>query len=780
MSNIDIKVTADVADLQTKFALAKAQTSALSTELNKLAKEANAAGGPSTELKAKMDGVASQFVATKARASDLRTELANATGGMGSFSGAIASAVPLLETFGLAISAAGIFEFAKGIVTTAADIQHQADALGIGAERLQAYQFAARESGVSVDEAGTAFKRFFANLGELQTTGEGSLAKYLSELGLTADELAGDPTEALVIFARALDKETDATIRAAAERAAFGRSGIDLNALMHKLAEGTGDVTDKVKGLEDEAKAAGQVMDNQATEGAKHFEEALDGVKVRAESGVLAIAELIHQVWELGGAEQEQMLLQERLAKRRLLPANLHPGPQGLPPVPNPTFLTPQGPDVTDPVINIAKDGGAGSNKAANDARRMADEIAQAYVQSNEKRIEGEAQTNSFLLEMGQESIGQFVEQARKLENERYAVEVEGLKKREAADAGDKVALVKDKADEEVIAREHANKLAAIDQDYGRKKKQIAETELQDFIQTKQDELTADIEGVEAQFKEHRTSAQQRHDLEHAFTADIERQVLARFDAEHVGLVKGTEAYAQAMKERQKLIDGFAKHELQQDNQLVEQEMQKWHELSSSIEGSFNGALNQMLLHGGSFQDFMSSVAIGVAEAFLQMGEKMIETWIEQQIFSQASDAASSIVKITDAAAVGAANAYAQYAAYPPIAAAMAAQAFSTIESFTGFLAAEKGEYMVRGDNVPYLLHDREMVLPAPVADAVRQGPRSFDGSMAGGRAATISHSHAHTWNIGSDIGFDHMLRDPNKRRILERYIENEFARAVK
>jgi hypothetical protein len=601
MSNIDIKVTADVADLQTKFALAKAQTSALSTELNKLAKEANAAGGPSTELKAKMDGVASQFVATKARASDLRTELANATGGMGSFSGAIASAVPLLETFGLAISAAGIFEFAKGIVTTAADIQHQADALGIGAERLQAYQFAARESGVSVDEAGTAFKRFFANLGELQTTGEGSLAKYLSELGLTADELAGDPTEALVIFARALDKETDATIRAAAERAAFGRSGIDLNALMHKLAEGTGDVTDKVKGLEDEAKAAGQVMDNQATEGAKHFEEALDGVKVRAESGVLAIAELIHQVWELGGAEQEQMLLQERLAKRRLLPANLHPGPQGLPPVPNPTFLTPQGPDVTDPVINIAKDGGAGSNKAANDARRMADEIAQAYVQSNEKRIEGEAQTNSFLLEMGQESIGQFVEQARKLENERYAVEVEGLKKREAADAGDKVALVKDKADEEVIAREHANKLAAIDQDYGRKKKQIAETELQDFIQTKQDELTADIEGVEAQFKEHRTSAQQRHDLEHAFTADIERQVLARFDAEHVGLVKGTEAYAQAMKERQKLIDGFAKHELQQDNQLVEQEMQKWHELSSSIEGSFNGALNQMLLHGGSF-----------------------------------------------------------------------------------------------------------------------------------------------------------------------------------
>jgi hypothetical protein len=41
VSNINIKITADTVDLAAKFAVARAESQALTTELNKLAREAS-------------------------------------------------------------------------------------------------------------------------------------------------------------------------------------------------------------------------------------------------------------------------------------------------------------------------------------------------------------------------------------------------------------------------------------------------------------------------------------------------------------------------------------------------------------------------------------------------------------------------------------------------------------------------------------------------------------------------------------------------------------------
>src|ERR1043166_5745477 len=100
----------------------------------------------------------------------------------------------------------------------------------------------------------------------------------------------------------------------------------------------------------------------------------------------------------------------------------------------------------------------AAAAKAAEAARKASDEVTSAWVQSNLKRIQNEQQTNSFLLDMGRQSVDEFIAKARDLENERYSVALAGLRRREAADAGNKVALAKDMADEQILAQDHADK----------------------------------------------------------------------------------------------------------------------------------------------------------------------------------------------------------------------------------------------------------------------------------------------------------------------------------
>lgn len=68
------------------------------------------------------------------------------------------------------------------------------------------------------------------------------------------------------------------------------------------------------------------------------------------------------------------------------------------------------------------------------------------------------------------------------------------------------------------------------------------------------------------------------------------------------------------------------------DNKLFDAEEEKWKQLSSDIRSSFNSALDGLIFEGNTLKQFFVNVAKGVAEAFLHMGEKIAEDWIEQQI----------------------------------------------------------------------------------------------------------------------------------------------------
>src|SRR4029077_13092972 len=115
--------------------------------------------------------------------------------------------------------------------------------------------------------------------------------------------------------------------------------------------------------------------------------------------------------------------------------------------------------------------------------------------------------------------------------------------------------------------------------------------------------------------------------------------------------------------QRAKIEQEFARQSEANTNRLELVEAQKWTELGNSIKSSFNAALDGAIFQGRSFGQFMLQVAQGVAKAFLQMGETILENWIETEIANvattKATQGASALGQISDAAGVAGANAFA-------------------------------------------------------------------------------------------------------------------------
>ncbi|HEY2446251.1 MAG TPA: hypothetical protein VGI20_10990 [Rhizomicrobium sp.] len=396
-------------------------------------------------------------------------------------------------------------------------------------------------------------------------------------------------------------------------------------------------------------------------------------------------------------------------------------------------------------------------------ARRIADERIEIFARAAREEISAEEQKNNFLLRLGEESLDEWKAQAVELENARFAAEQEGLRKREAADAADKVARAKDRAQVEAAAQDHANRLASIDQSYEEKKRQIGQSELQDFIRIENDRLNAAIRKLDEEYRAHQISAQQKRDAEVGLTIATEAEVLKRFDAENASLEKGTLAWAKAMKDRAVLVDQFSKHVETADNQLAQEESQKWTQLGHSIESSFNSALDQLVFHGETFKQFMGQVAVGVLEAFLHMGEQILENWIETQIeqmfITRSTQSATALGQITDNAAVAASGAAAATAMIPIVgpllAPAAAATTFADTMSWAGALAFDVGAWELPHD-MPGMLHKGEMVVPTDFASGLRGNGGM--GGMGGGQHFNFSNTFNH--NGGGEWSAEEHARD--------------------
>jgi hypothetical protein len=135
-------------------------------------------------------------------------------------------------------SVAGSFtSFVAGAASAVASVDDLSKRTGVSAQTLQAYQFAAEQSGVSVETFGKGIQKLGINLGEAQT-GNKSAIKSFADLGLSVRDLAQlSPEQAFEKVAAAISQLPNPAQQAAAAVSLFGKSGAELAPL---FAEGAG------------------------------------------------------------------------------------------------------------------------------------------------------------------------------------------------------------------------------------------------------------------------------------------------------------------------------------------------------------------------------------------------------------------------------------------------------------------------------------------------------------------------------------------------------------
>jgi hypothetical protein len=174
------------------------------------------------------------------------------------------------------------------------------------------------------------------------------------------------------------------------------------------------------------------------------------------------------------------------------------------------------------------------------------------------------------------------------------------------------------------------------------------------------------------------------------------------------------------------------------------------------VDAEFKRSLTSWIV---GYQDFRSAVLAiwgdlltRIIGYIVEIGMRQIEEWILETVFHQGEKAkqvsstavsaatetaivsSQNVGQVTSEAAVAAATAYAAYAWDPPLAEAMAAEAFAATMAWAPVAAFEQGGIMPKTDLA--LLHKNEMVLPANLSATIQtlaaQGgsPSSVGGTV--------------------------------------------------
>lgn len=204
---------------------------------------------------------------------------------------------------------------------------------------------------------------------------------------------------------------------------------------------------------------------------------------------------------------------------------------------------------------------------------------------------------------------------------------------------------------------------------------------------------------------------------------------------------------------------------------------------------------DQALFHSKSFSDAVQNLYRNLAQSAINSLLQLANRWIAEHVVMElatrlfhihntaaAATAAAqqttqtvttNVATVTSEAAVAAAKAYAAYAYFPPLAAAMAAEAEATVLSFLPEAAAEGGFDVPFGSFPVTQLHPQEMVLPEHLANTVRNMaqiapklaapsfgfpgiPEAAAGAVRGDFGGSISHmlSQPGAQESGGDFHF--------------------------
>lgn len=202
---------------------------------------------------------------------------------------------------GLIGAAAGVtlIDLAKRALDYAGSLQEVSQQLGVTAEDLQVYRYAASQAGIDQEIMEKGLQKLTLTLGKAQL-GADKPTKAFEALGLSLEKLQGKTAgEAIPLIADALAKIPDPAKRAALEVELFGKAGQRLDGLLAGGAAG-------ISALAIEARQLGLVLSDKEIAEADRTADKLAQVKAVLEAniarGVVDNADAIYQLGNALGA----------------------------------------------------------------------------------------------------------------------------------------------------------------------------------------------------------------------------------------------------------------------------------------------------------------------------------------------------------------------------------------------------------------------------------------------------------------------------------------------
>lgn len=217
-NNLSVAVSADVTDLQVKFAVAKAETNALTSEMNKLAKQ-SAAGIIDPTGAARLQEVAGDLIKAKSQAASLSAEFKEMTGATQGVGSALEDMRDKLhsafEITGAAIAVESVMKLGEAIEQLgerAITIRTTSDVLGVTGEQFQAMQIAAEEAGVSMESVTRVAEKMNVALFEARGGSSAATEKLLS-LGISTQQIQDPMFKVNDLLGVLHDRLTDAATK---------------------------------------------------------------------------------------------------------------------------------------------------------------------------------------------------------------------------------------------------------------------------------------------------------------------------------------------------------------------------------------------------------------------------------------------------------------------------------------------------------------------------------------------------------------------------------------
>jgi hypothetical protein len=200
--------------------------------------------------------------------------------------------------------------------------------------------------------------------------------------------------------------------------------------------------------------------------------------------------------------------------------------------------------------------------------------------------------------------------------------------------------------------------------------------------------------------------------------------------------------------ERQKVLDQLLVMEQKHANDVAKIQNRQalaakkpYMDFNTSVQASFKQTISSMMQGTTTFAGAMQGLFKNILGAFADMVAEMVVKWAMAQVMNRVAQSTSGVAQVMSNAAVAGSAAFASIAAIPIVGPMMApgaaAAAYAATSAFAPLASARNGYDIPAGVNPLTQLHEKEMVLPAAQADAVRN---MAEGNGGGG----IVNLHVH------------------------------------